>query len=146
MLDQYIYKVRGHNVSKYKENSVGIEIELEGSLPQSIDSSMSTPYWNVKPEGSLRGGYEYVFRKPLLPQDSQEALSRLVKTLNDYSPKCTIRTSTHIHVNVDPYTQRQVYQILGVYYLLEKLLIRTQPKSRWGNLFCRDMEDAEGIQ
>lgn len=133
----------------YLEPGVGVEVELEGtSLPSNLDYPDFNKYWKSKPEPSLRNGVEYIFRKPLPLIDAKRAVEAFEKTLKEAKAVVSksIRTSTHIHVNVSMYTMPQLYGALCVYYLLEELLVDTQPETRKGNLFCLRMSDANGIQ
>jgi hypothetical protein len=120
---------------------VGVELEIEGSMAHGTPAG----HWSFKEEGSLRSGGEYVLSKPWPIKLLPEALQDLQKAIDNSKPQNSIRCSTHIHVNVTSYTPRQVWYILLAYYLLEPILMRTQPRKRWGNLFCLTMEHAENI-
>lgn len=137
-LDTPMFKL--FNKAKGVPGDVGIELELEGSLKYPDD-----PYWVYKEEGSLRGGGEYILKKPVTLKALPDALGLLDKILSLGKPEISLRCSTHIHVNVSELSARQIWQFLLVYYLLEPLLMRTQPKKRWGNLFCLTMEYAEAV-
>lgn len=121
----------------------GVEIELEGELPQEMPSSL--PNWLVIPEGSLRGGWEYIFKRPTALVSAKQNVTALYEYLKEYLVTTSIRTSTHVHVSVLDYTHLQIYQIVSAYYLLEEVLVRTQPETRQSNLFTLRMSDAEGI-
>lgn len=134
----YLAKFAAKNIPS---GDFGIETEIEGeALPEG-----DTTYWLGKPEGSLRGGFEYFNRQPVaikaLPQALEE-YSGIIRNIKKPSP--SIRCSTHIHVNVGNLTLREVYNVLGFYFLVEELLVRTQGPLRMGNLFCLRMSDAEG--
>lgn len=137
-LDTPLHRILGK--ARPVPGDVGVEIELEGKLTFPQDS-----FWTYKEEGSLRGGGEYVLAKPVSMNILPDALEILQKTLDSGKPKNSIRCSTHVHVNVSDLTTRQIWQFLLAYYLLEPLLMRTQPKKRWGNLFSLTMEYAESI-
>lgn len=136
--DTPFYRLFGK--AKPVPGDVGVELELEGNLTFPED-----PWWTYKEEGSLRGGGEYVLKKPVTMAVLPDVLLSLQKMLDAGKPKNSIRCSTHIHVNITDLTPRQVWQFLLAYYLLEPLLMRTQPKKRWGNLFSLTMEYAESI-
>lgn len=129
-------------IPRGKAGEVGIELELEGNFEFQSDL---TDFWNAKEEHSLRGGYEFVLRKPIELVDLDRALSDLEKTLEKSQIHPTIRCSTHIHVNVSKMSHRQIYNAVGYYFLLEDLLVQTQGPLRIGNLFCLRMSDAETI-
>ena len=135
---------------KPKLGTIGIELELEGKLPNTVPSTD----WTVKPEGSLRdengnpgGGFEYVMTKPLFHTELHKAIDDLLKHINgpSYKPLATIRCSTHFHVNVMHKTVRQVYHILGMYSVVEGLMVRRNGLNRMGNLFCLRTTDADGL-
>ena len=119
---------------------IGIELELEGNLKFMPPSAK---FWLAKEEGSLRGGMEYILKEPVRIGDLPEALQELEASLRTMKPKASIRCSTHFHVNVNSLTVRQIYNILGYYYLIENLLVSTQGPLRIGNLFCLRLTDAE---
>lgn len=119
----------------------GIEVELEGTVMPIPD----TVYWCSKPDTSLRQGWEYVLLRPVPETSLKNALLDLSSILSVMKPKTSIRTSTHIHINVLRLTIREIFNVIFLYYLLEELLIRTQPDSRIGNLFCLRMKDSKSI-
>lgn len=121
---------------------IGVEVELEGTLDQ---GTLSNRYWVVKPEGSLRDGCEYVLAKPVGIPELDDVGREFDGMMEKSKPKKTIRCSTHIHVNVNNRSVREVYNIIAYYYLVEELLVRTQGPARTGNLFCLRMSDAEDI-
>ena len=121
---------------------IGVEVELEGTLHT---GDLANRFWIVKPEGSLREGYEYVLAKPTKLSELIAVGKEFDGMMEKSRPKKTIRCSTHIHVNVNNKTIRQLYNIIGYYYLVEELLVRTQGPVRTGNLFCLRMSDAEDI-
>lgn len=125
-----------------KSGDVGIELEVEGTMQFGDDIGR---YWDVKDEGSLRNGYEFVLKQPVELTNLPEALGHLKQTLDRSDIQHSIRCSTHVHVNVSHMTNRQIYQALGYYFLVEDLLVRTQGPLRMGNLFCLRMSDAESI-
>ncbi len=131
-------------VSEYKDRHVGIELELEGDLAP-IEAAINPSFWGSKPDGSLRDGMEFVLAAPIKLEHLDDACAELNKALKKMRPKTSIRTSTHVHVNILDLTIRQVYQAAAGYYLLEELLIGTQPKERRGNLFCLRMSDADSV-
>ena len=138
-LDTMIYRLLGK--VRPVPGDVGIELEIEGHI-KPIDT---TTYWTFHDEGSLRGGVEFVLKKPVDLKNLPGALGVLKECLDKSKPVNSLRCSTHIHVNVSEKSARQIYQFLIVYYLLEPLLIRSQPKKRWANLFCLDMEHAQEV-
>lgn len=122
---------------------IGIEIELEGK----VSPINMTSYWCTKPDGSLKNGIEFVMNEPVPMALLPTALESFKASLALYKmkPETSIRTSTHIHVNVLEYSFRQVYHAVCAYYLLEEILVGTQGKDRIGNLFCLRMKDSNAI-
>ena len=136
----YLEKYQGKSLPS---GDFGIETEIEG---EQLPAELNMAYWLGKPEGSLRGGFEYFNRKPVAIAKLPEAMKEykdIISSIKNPSP--SIRCSTHIHVNVGSLTLRQVYNVLGYYFLVEELLVRTQGPLRMGNLFCLRMSDAEGM-
>lgn len=72
---------------------VGIELELED-----VANVQELPYWGVKPDNSLRNGIEYVLDQPYGGPTLNAALDSYYGAKLRFEN--TIRTSTHIHVNV----------------------------------------------
>lgn len=125
---------------------IGIENELEGIGPAGeIMPLNNSKFWTDKVDDSLRSGTEFVLVKPVSIFHLSEAIEEFFRIIRNYNPRTSIRTSTHIHVNVQTKTVREVYNIIIAYYLIEELLIMTQPKERIGNLFCLRMKDSNAI-
>lgn len=124
--------------------SVGLELEIEGvNLPTQIRN----PAWQVKRDGSLRGGYEYVFSEPLgsvATKDALEALDAEMKAsgaILDYS----YRTSTHVHVNVSNLSLDVVKAMVVLFTLFEDEYINFCARTRKANRFCLSAKDADGV-
>ena len=142
MADKTILEMYG---PRKKKGEVGIEIEVEGN---NLPTGDLPEKWNVTRDGSLRGhGFEYVLRNPCsrgsVANNLNELKSVFDKTgavVND-SP----RAGVHIHVNCQDLTYREVYNIITLYLVFEKLLINYCGETRKGNLFCLSAEDAEAL-
>lgn len=122
---------------------VGLELEVEGSrLPSHVNEM-----WEVKPDGSLRGGLEYVFSQPLGSVNTKQALEAIAecfktnRTVTDYS----FRTSTHVHVNVSNLSLDVVKAIITLFHLFEDEYINFCARGRKANRFCLGMKDGEGV-
>lgn len=131
-----------YRVKNSDHDRIGIELELEGAI-----SSFETPpvYWAIVDEGSLRGGVEFVTNSRVNMRSLDKALAELDNVLKKSKCSLSIRTSTHVHVNVANYTIGQVYAIIAAFYLMEDSLVKAHGKRRTGNLFCLRARDAEGI-
>lgn len=131
------------------EREVGVELEMEGVNTAELSKryhAQDPHYWASHSEGSLRdGGIEFVFNRPMPLADMPKLGASLEHILGNQTPTHSIRTSTHIHVNILHETIRSCYSILGAWWLIEDALIRTQGKAREGNLFCLPVSRAEGI-
>jgi hypothetical protein len=98
----------------------------------------------MKKDGSLRGGYEYVFKAPLPLDKAKEAITALSKnSANNAELSFSFRTSVHVHVNVLELTRPQLFSFLYLSHLLEGALVKYSGESREGNRFCLRMKDAE---
>lgn len=121
----------------------GIECEVEGTrLPPYINDNI-----NCIEDGSLRGGYEYVFTAPLTKNESIEQLNALfekfkaARSILDYS----FRTSTHVHVNVSDLSLRQINNIIFLYSIMEDLFVNFCNENRRGNRFALRFKEAANL-
>lgn len=137
-----IAKELGH--FEYKGIQFGIECEVEGNrLPEVIPGG----FWHIEHDGSLRGGLEYIFSKPMEKEKSINALKLLFKTFDqnktvlDYS----FRTSTHVHVNVGDLELNKVMNIVFLYTLVEDLFVQFCAEHRQGNRFCLRFKEANHL-
>ena len=121
---------------------VGIEIEVEGNdLPYEMEG-----VWKIEPDGSLRGGLEYVYRVPQPLSKVEESLDFLNYKFeeNNAKPSFSFRTSVHVHVNCLDLEYNHLLNYIYTYYLLERILVDFCGDSRKGNRFCLRLEDADG--
>ncbi len=100
------------------DNFVGIELELEGSrLPTRMTG------WQVKQDGSLRQGLEYVTNGPVVGSGIIDALDKFNETLvaNRTEVLPSARTSTHVHLDFSQErdTINLIQDWLAAYYLIE---------------------------
>lgn len=138
-----------HNELKYEfptgkdyTGEIGVEIEVEGrNLPREFKS-----YWTVHKEGSLRGeSAEYVLTKPASRKIIGRLLDYLAKQLEKAGAVCnmSIRTSVHVHVNMNDKTLIQCYNCILCYLIVEEMLMAKAGPTRVGNVFCLRANDAE---
>lgn len=129
--------------SKPHKHRIGVELEVEGSgIPF---EGWAPKYWKLVPEGSLRNGWEFVTGPQCTIGNFQTYLDDLELALSKAKLDLSIRTSTHLHVNVYDFTLEQVYAVIAAFYLMEDTLVKANGKARMGNLFCLRAKDAEGI-
>lgn len=134
--------LRGRNIVS-PEKEIGIEIEVEGRGLPNVDNT----FWHTKNDGSLQNGLEYLLKKPIKRNYVHKALGNLERAFHsadaDIIP--SVRTSTHVHVNVQDMTIRQVYTFLATYHALESLVTNYCSESRIGNLFSLRIRDSYGV-
>lgn len=125
-------------------NEIGIEVEMEG---ENLPTMSSRTLWSAKGDGSLRHGIEYVTTKVLERGEVRKALTTLDRALRgpEVVLRPSVRTSTHVHVNVQDMTVRQVYTFLATYHCLETLVTSFCADYRVGNLFSLRIRDSYGI-
>jgi hypothetical protein len=134
----------GPKVSLYTGEVIGVELEFEG------ENLHCNPvnYWKTNSEHSLREykGHppvEYALIKPLLREGVTKALDYLDKKFktNNANPVISPRTSTHIHLNAQGMTWKQIVTWFVTYALVEDILVEFSGKERIGNLFCLRTRD-----
>jgi len=128
-----------HEVLKRSKRiaDVGIEIEIEGThLPSNVT------HWQVKSEGSLKDGLEYI-TKPIKADTVKQYVDHLAQTMknNNATVKNTYRCSTHVHVNMLPETVEDMLGYYVVFSMFEPLLLSLCGPQRDGNLFCMSSYD-----
>lgn len=128
--------------TKQIEGDVGVEIEVEGeNLGQAAGGSI----WEMKADGSLRNGVEYVYKKAL-PIDKVEAsLDEINKFMKDSRLDFSFRTSVHVHVNCHDLEYDQLLNFVYASVLLDSVLVNYCGESRKANRFCLRLADAEGL-
>jgi hypothetical protein len=125
-----------------KKGKIGLELEVETGrrFPE-----RGFDEWALVGDGSLRGGGEFVLKKPLDKDAAFSALDNLHQCLEAAGTTLhdSDRTSTHVHINVQKLNLTQLYNFMVVYLLLEDLLVKYCGPSREGNLFCLRSSDAD---
>lgn len=119
----------------------GIEIETEGANYGSMVRPLV--YWNMKEDGSLRQGIEFVCKAAFPFDKLPDVLEDFRMSTSILTFKNSIRCSTHIHYNILGWTYAEIYRAIIGWFFFENLLVNLQPKERIGNLFCLRMKDAE---
>lgn len=130
-----IYELRGVKKSghypKEEGRLTGLEIEVEG-VPDPFDH---LKMWHFTQDGSLRyNGAEYI-SDPLPLSACRDALGVLYDALPE-DRSFSMRTSTHVHVNVQDLTMDQVWATTLLYSLLEPFLYDFVGRNRKNNIFC----------
>lgn len=123
----------------------GLELEVEGSkIPR---ANSLAPYWMTVTDGSLRQLPEALEYKtvPLSLEGIKKALGVFEKASSNSVFKPSIRTSTHLHINVQDMTITQVANFIAIYLLLEGSLYEICGKHRKGNVFCIPLTQCDDI-
>ena len=143
----------------YVNEDVGIEIEVELDHPLCFmdgmdydDNFVVDKRWSAMHDGSLKmNGCEFV-SSPLKYGSVGSAIKDLVKSVEAETSydllkiiHLSARASTHIHMNFQKETLKDLFKFLAVYYPLENLITKSCGSSREGNFFCLRMSDANGI-
>jgi len=138
-----VREIFGVNQTK---GEVGIEVELEG---RNVLMDNILPFWLYHADGSLRGeSAEYVLTKPVNRDKVPEALNSLFSTLKKHGTRIrndSPNTSVHVHLNVQEWSLKKVYNLITCWYIFEKMLVKWCGEEREGNLFCLRGQDAEAI-
>lgn len=117
---------------------IGIEIELENST--STIRSWDLYHWNIIRDGSLRNvGVEFVFRKPFAGAQITNALNELSTRVSSVNPSRLItssRTSVHVHMNVLDMSTKELYTLLCLYTMYERVLYQYAGPKRYHNNNC----------
>lgn len=128
------------------EKLIGIEIEVEGYNL----FKHPTKWWGVHKEDSLRQykGHlplEYALTQPVTIEESEAALEYLLSRLLREKTELNLseRTSTHVHLNVQSWTVKQVFTLVCLYLLFEDILVEWCGAHRVGNMFCLRARDAQ---
>ncbi len=78
---------------------VGVEFEVENTRRFAFRSAL----YDVKEDGSLRGGMEYVFARPLAGSSLTAAINEFYSAVNSTPeasrPVTSYRTGLHVHLN-----------------------------------------------
>lgn len=117
-------------------------VEIEGEF-QDRPLLINNREWTTKNDSSLRGyAAEYVFKKPL--DNISKPLRYIEKAIKD-GPKVeeSIRTSVHVHLNVQQENPFDIHRFMTVYWLCENSLLKFCEDHRQSNLFCLPVRKAE---
>ena len=122
--------VRGTVITS--DRRVGIEVELEN-----ITSRHTSQWWDCIGDDSLRNeGREFVFKRPVGGVDVEKAVRGLVKMLRNEDQQRSIRTSTHVHVDVRDYSVEQLGNLILLYTACESYIYTLGGKHRYDNIYC----------
>lgn len=125
---------------KRTNKDVGFELEVEGN-----NLLNEVAGFDVTRDGSLRGdNREYVFKRPSTQRNAKLLIKRLCKELNK---ECEIldtgRAGTHVHVNVQNLSMKELLNYITLYAVMEEVLVAYCGENREGNHFCLRLIDAQ---
>jgi len=116
---------------------VGIEVEVERTNVVDIVPE----YWHTKSDGSLRnGGTEFV-SSPIKARYVPYALEQLLGRSLSKDCSFTMRTSVHIHLDVQTLTKDQVLALTMLYSLFEPAFYKFCGRGRHKNIYCVPIND-----
>lgn len=119
---------------------IGIEVEVENYAPKLGELNRA---WNVTTDGSLRNNGAELVSKPFMAAHAPAMLNYL---FNGYlSDQCFFgpRTSVHVHLNVQDLTKEQVFNIIMLYAVYERLLYKFAGRGRQKNVYCVPLFDCD---
>jgi hypothetical protein len=129
----------------YHPDGFGIEIEVESK--EALAKPWSSQYSSLKGDGSLRNVGMELVSTPLvykdLPAFYEDYQILLSKIGDNFVP--TKRTSVHVHMDVSQMSLIQMWNLMSVYYLVEKPLVSTAGEGRSGNLFAQTLDENLGL-
>jgi hypothetical protein len=131
------------NIGKVrKKGEIGIELECEGRVR--ANNIGFSKFWDIHNDNSLRdGGIEFVLRNPINFNKLDQALNDWEQIVVGSEFHNSIRTSVHVHLNVNKLPLVKILTAISVYWLLENVLVAYCGRPREGNLFCLRCKDAE---
>jgi hypothetical protein len=113
----------------------GFEVELE-NLHSSVRSWPQVDGWELKGDGSLRDGIEYVFNGPQSGATALASINGFHEAMTQARPDPTFRCSTHLHMDVRDLEMTDVSKYVLAYLILEDVFFdHCAPERRQSN-FC----------
>ena len=123
---------------------IGCEFEFENVTR--IPSGDWMEFYKQERDGSLRGhSMEYIFARPLLGADAEEAIRGLCTFAKENKYAASIRTGFHVHVDVRDLDYLQLQRLIVLNALLEPALYRYAGDNREENVFCLPWYSADAI-
>jgi len=131
---------------RVKTGQVGIEVEVEG---RNIPKAEIGSYWNYHRDNSLRGADngEFVLAKPIDFNKVGEAVDQLWAKFASNNTRLdeSTRTSVHVHLNVLPFFQNRLTNLMALWFIFEEVFSFYCGEHRAGNLFCIRAKDGPAI-
>lgn len=125
----------------YQQIGVEIEIETDKKWSQKNYESFSDilaaqNYWTIKPEGSIRNGFEIVMQRPLFGKQLTSAIDDIYLVLNKLPFTTSTRTGIHVHLDISDMLLEQFIKMCAAYALVEPHLFLWEGNNRQDNVFC----------
>lgn len=131
------------------EHAVGVELELENINYYHHESKYPEIFnmWRAVEDGSLREGTEFIFGEPYMAMNIIYSLEIMQKFLNQYERKgskvkVSDRCAVHVHLDVRDLDENQLYNLILVYMLVERILFQYIDPARAKNNYCRPLTDS----
>jgi hypothetical protein len=121
---------------------LGVEIEVEGgNLPRHLR------HWNREHDGSLKGGIEFVLKRPMSLLGVRQAILEMKKSIkyNSSHIKDSVRAGVHVHVNMQKESKEQLFNTIVMWAIFEDILLTRCGKYRKGNLFCLPLSKSDNV-
>ena len=130
---------------------IGIEFEMENMSGIGADTTLrplsdintrrTYLYWKVIRDGSLRNNGIELVSRPLVGHAIDYALHEVDMLLasNGNMHRGSIRTSTHIHVDMSTWRLYEAFAFPAFYALFEKTLFSIQSDNRHNNPYCYEI-------
>ncbi|CCE60776.2 amidoligase enzyme [Pseudomonas phage tf] len=129
------------NVARIQQNVVtanigatklGFEVELEGGNGR----WPNVEGWEIKHDGSLRNGAEYIFDGPRGGDVAKSRIAAFVRAMAEYGPEPTLRCSTHLHMDVREVSWDVLHKIVLAYMVFEDVFFDHCDPLRRNSNFC----------
>jgi Putative amidoligase enzyme len=111
---------------------VGVELEIENWS----GSGRAIQGWNYTEDGSLRNDGRELVSTPIKTKFLEHHLDKVWATHGISGDNYSERCSTHVHVNVLPFSLNQLKVLCLIYQIVERLLFRWVANGREESIFC----------
>ncbi len=115
----------------------GIEIEVESVVDRyALERPVSQYDWRAVSDGSLRNDGAELISPPSTIAHLEEALPVVYKSMHNQGATVSVRTSTHVHMDMLHRTKAEVLAIAAFYSLVEPSLYAMLPSDREQGIYC----------
>lgn len=116
---------------------IGIEFEIEDWSGGTFDN-----HWAAHSDASLRNGIEFVFSRPKMGTEVENALALFEQLATASSFNISERTSTHIHMDMgDGQQVGDVRKMFLLTYMIEPAMFRMADENRKWCSYCQPLTD-----